>query len=82
MMGSYVPIGEPTPVVLCTIPLVPVPAPPDPLVVPPAPAPFEAVAMDPVPPPPGVFCTTPALTPRVAEPAFESRTSVSAIGRL
>ena len=45
------------------------------------PAPLELEPKPPTPPP-GVFCTTPVLTPRNDPPACVRRTSAAAIGRL
>src|ERR1700761_7491292 len=71
----------PVPSVDDTSPDAPEPAPPAPPDVPPAPAPLE-LAPNPPTPPPGVFCTTPVLTPRNVPPACVRRTSAAAIGIL
>src|SRR6267154_1478281 len=79
-MGSKLVMRGPCPSVELTKPLVPPPTPPAPRLVPPVDAPEFA----PIPPtpPPGVFSTTPALTPRMAAPALARRISVSAIFKL
>src|SRR5580692_3219986 len=61
--GSKAVIGAPMPSVELTRPLVPLPAPLAATVVPPVPDP--TVPPSPPTPPPGVFCTTPALMPRM-----------------
>ena len=80
-IGSKLGMAAPTPDVDVTKPDVPAPAPPDPDVVPPAPPPVDVLPI-PVPVPPGVPCTMPVLTPRVAEPELARRMSVSAMFRL
>src|SRR5207237_9298452 len=72
---------DPTPLADVTIPELPAPAPPVPVVVPPAPDPVLVLPIPPTPPP-GEPCTTPVLTPRIAAPALERRTSTSAMLRL
>src|SRR5258707_10087596 len=79
--GSKVETFVPAPSVDDTCPDAPEPAPPAPPDVPPAPAPLEAAPSPPTPPP-GVFCTTPVLTPRNNPPACVRRTSAAAIGML
>ena len=78
--GSKELITGPWPSVELTKPFVPAPMPPAPMLVPPVDAPEEA----PIPPtpPPGVFCTSPMGTPRIAAPALARSTSVSAIFKL
>jgi len=63
MTGSKLVMVEPSPSVELTRPLVPVPMPLAATVVPPVPDP--TVPPRPPTPPPGVFCTMPALTPRM-----------------
>ncbi len=73
--GSNEGTAVPVPSVDCTSPAAPVPAPPAPPLVPPAPVPEGPAPKPPTPPPPGVFCTTPVLTPKNGAPACVRRMS-------